>query len=87
MSKLACILMYCLSVIGCFVATRWGPKRSLCPSLPVFLSIVRVIGWCAAIRWGPKRSLCLSLPVFLCLVFVSYVGLQPLGGVQRDLYV
>ena len=59
MSKFACILMSCLCVIC----------------------------WFAATRWGPKRSLCLSLPVFLCMVFVPYVGLQPLDGVQRNLFV
>ena len=46
-----------------------------------------VICWYAATRWGPKSSLCPSLSVFFCIVFVSYVGMQPHGGVQRALYV
>ena len=88
MSKFACILMYCLCVIGWFAATRWCPKRSIMSKFAcILMYCLCVIGWLAATRWGPKRSLFLSLSVFLCLVFVSYVGLQPLGGVQRDLYV
>ena len=71
MSKFACILMYCLCVIGWFAVTRWGPEISRSKFACILMYCLCVIGWFAATRWGPKRSQCPSLPVFLCIVFVS----------------
>ena len=86
-SKFACIRMYYLCVIGWFAATSGGPEISRSKFACIRMYYLCVIGWFAATRWCPKRSLGLSLPVFLCIVFVSLVGLQPLGGFQRDLNV